>query len=166
MTWGRRKPNAKLAENQPSLLNFPVTSPFSFFSLRRGLQPPPPSSPVATKPSHVVVASLLSLLCKTLLLCHRDPKSSSNNNHLAQKLFLVPKTAKTTSLSSAAPTVPTVSFPSPLQASTSFSSSCNHSQPPASPPPVAPWGHQSGRQLSQCQVSFPPLFFFFLPSLL
>jgi hypothetical protein len=25
-----------------------------------------------------------------------------------------------------------------LQASTSFSSSCNHSQPPALPPPVAP----------------------------
>jgi len=145
MTRGRKKSNTKLAENQPSLLNFPTTSPFSSFSLRHGLQPPPPSSPVfspsslpqlATKPSHVVVVPLLSLLCKTLLLCHRDPRSSSNNNnHLAQKLLLFPKASRTAAISS---TVPTVSFPSPLQASTSFSSSCNHSQPPALPPPVAP----------------------------
>jgi len=146
MTWERRKRNVKLAENQPSLLSFPATSPFSYFSLCRGLQPPPPSSPifspssppqVATKPSHMVVAPLLSLLYKTFFLCHRDPRSSSNNNHVVQKLFLVPKAARTTALSLAAPTVPTVSFPSPLQAYTSFSSSCNHSQPPASPPPVA-----------------------------
>jgi len=147
MTWGRRKLNAKLAENQPSLLSFPVTSPFSSFSLRHGLQPPPPPSPVfspssppqvAIKPSHVVVAPFLSLLCKTLLLYHRDPGSSSpspsigscspsisSNNHLTQKLLLFPKAARRVALFSATPTVPAVSFPSPLQDSAPSSSSCD-----------------------------------------
>jgi len=77
-----------LAENQPSLLFFPATGPFSAFSIHRGLQPPPPSSlifspssppPVAIKPSHVVVAPFLSLLCKNLLLCHYN---SSNREPL------------------------------------------------------------------------------------
>jgi hypothetical protein len=87
-----RKSNEKLAENQPSQPSFPATDFLSSFSLRRGLQPPPPSSMVfppsslpqeAIKTSHVVVAPLLSLLCKTFILCHRNPSSS---NHLVQKL--------------------------------------------------------------------------------
>jgi len=92
MPWRRRKSNVKMAENQPSPPSFPATGSLSYFSLRRGPQPPPPSSPVfppssppqkAIKTSHVVVALLLSLLCKTFLLCHRDP---SSNNLPVQKL--------------------------------------------------------------------------------
>ena len=139
--------NAKLVENQPSLLSFPATGPFSSLSLRCGLQPPPPSSPifspsslpqVAIKPSHMVVAPLLSLLCKTLLFFHRNPSSSNNSNHLAQKLLSFPTEARAATRSSATPTVPTASFPSPLQTSASSPSSCNQSQSLASPPPVAP----------------------------
>jgi len=120
-----------LAENQPSLPIFPATDLFSAFSLHRGFQPPPFSSPVsspsspplvAIKPSHVVVAPLLSLslLCKNFLLYHCDLGSSGNgrssDHHLAQKLFSFPKTARVAALSSATPTAPTVSFPSPSQA--------------------------------------------------
>jgi len=92
MPWRRRKSNVKMAENQPSPPSFLVTGSLFYFSLRRGSQPPPPSSPVfppssppqkAIKTSHVVVALLLSLLCKTFLLCHRDP---SSNNLPVQKL--------------------------------------------------------------------------------
>ena len=62
--------NSKSVKNQSFLLIFPITGPFSTFSLHRGLQPPPPSSTilspssppqVAIKPPHVVVAPLLSL---------------------------------------------------------------------------------------------------------
>jgi len=146
---GRRKSNSKLAENQPSLLIFPATNPFSAFSLHRGFQPPPSSSPVfsssspppvAIKPSHVVVAPLLSLpSVKIPLLCHCDlgsiGNSRSSGHHLAQKLFPFPKAARVVAFSSATPTAPTASFPSPLQASVSSSSSRgDQSQPPASPP--------------------------------
>ena len=60
------------------------------------------------------------------------------SNHLVQKLLSLLTEARTATLSSATPTVPTASFPSPLQAFAS-SSSCNQSQLSASPPLVAPY---------------------------
>ena len=152
MTWRRRKSNSKLAENQPSLLIFPATDPFSAFSLHRGFQPPPSSSPVfspsspppiAIKPSHVVVAPLLSLSSvKSPLLCHYDlgsiGNSRSSGHHLAQKLFPFQKAARVAAFSSATPTAPTASFLSPSQDSIPSSSSRDQSKPPTSPPPVAP----------------------------
>jgi len=149
----RRETSSKLAENQPSVFIFPANNPFSAFSLHRGLQPPPPSSPsfspsslppVAIKPSHVTVAPLLSLslLCKNLLLCHRDCSSGGDSrgsgHYLAQKLSSFPKAAGVAALSSATPTAPAVSFPSPLQDSAPSSSSRDQCKPPASPPSVTP----------------------------
>ena len=147
----RRETSSKLAENQPSVFIFPANNPFSAFSLHRGLQPPPPSSPsflpsspppVAIKPCHVTVAPLLSLslLCKNFLLCHCDLGSSgrSSGHHLAQKLSSFPKAAGVAALSSATPTAPAVSFPSPLQDSALSSSNRDQCKPPASPPSVTP----------------------------
>ena len=151
MLRGEEKTSSKLAENQPSIFIFPANNPFSAFSLHRGLQPPPPSSPgfspsspppVAIKPSHVIVAPLLSLLCKNLLLCHRDSSSGGDSrgsgHHLASKLSSFPKAAGIAALSSATPTAPAVSFPSPLQDSAPSSSSRDQCTLSASPPPVAP----------------------------
>jgi len=145
MLWRRGKTSSKLAKNQPSVFIFPANNPFSAFSLHRGLQPPPPSSPsfspsspspVAIKPSHVTV------LCKNLLLCHRDCSgggdSRGGGHHLAQKLSSFPKAAWVAALSSVTPTAPAVSFPSTLQESAPSSSSREQCKPPASPPSVTP----------------------------
>ncbi|KAJ6925327.1 hypothetical protein NC651_009865 [Populus alba x Populus x berolinensis] len=105
----------------------------------------------------MVVAPLLSLLCKTLLLCHRDPNSRSN--HLAQKfVFSFSAVVRVATLYLATPTVPTASFPSHLQAFASSSSSCNQSQPPTSPPTSSRTRrHQSSRELLQRQQQKPNL---------
>jgi hypothetical protein len=87
----------------------------------------------------VTVAPLLSLslLCKNLLLCHRDC-SRGSGHYLAQKLSSFPKAAGVAALSSATPTAPVVSFPSPLQDSAPSSSSRDQCKPPTSPPSVTP----------------------------
>jgi len=136
MAWGRRKSNLKLVENQPSLLIFPATDLFSAFSPHRGFQPPPSSSPVfspsspppvAIKSSHVVVAPLLSLSLSSVKIFFsatvtslNSSNSRSSGQHLAQKPFSFPKTARVAALSPATPTTPTASFPSPSQASVFF----------------------------------------------
>jgi len=181
MAWGRRKSNSKLVENQPSLLIFPATDLFSAFSLHRGFQPPPSSSPVfspsspppvSIKPSHVEVAPLLSLslLCKYLLPCHcNQPQQQQQQKQrptpCPETLFLPKDNQGSSSLSSH-------SDNSNRKLPFSFAGLCFLPLPAVTRDSHRPHHrshtvhHRSGRQLPQCQVSLPPPFFFFLPSLL
>ena len=151
MIWGRGKLNAKLAENQPSLTSFPATSPFSSFSLCCGLQPPPPSSPVHLRHLH---------------LKHPSKHHTWWLHHFSLSLSSVKLFSSATMTLGAAPATTT--------SSRSFWPSQRPPEQQLSPQPQPAAGlttsshtvcYQSGCRLLQCQVSLPPLFFFFFPSL-
>ena len=119
----KEKKNTKKSE-QTTITFFLQTTSISLFLSAVGPHPPPhhhssfhhhinlrQPSKHHTRWSH----HHLSLSSAIFLPCHRGSSNSNRSNHHDQQLLPFTKTSRTAALSSAAPTVTTVSFPSPLQ---------------------------------------------------
>jgi len=135
MAWGRRKIELKVSRKPAFPAHFSCNR--SFLCL---LSPPWLSattifitrllSIIPTSSSHQTISrggcttslslSSVKIFFPATVTSLNSSNSRSSGQHLAQKPFSFPKTARVAALSPATPTTPTASFPSPSQASIFF----------------------------------------------